>query len=161
MKPSLNQIQFVFLEAMAHGWAQGVQEIEIQEFPGTKAIPFVSGEFRVLDCYTVTPNSRNSSGTTTIWYQNQPVWIMHYGGWYAKSAIPFLKTCLHRAYVEERLFYGGRGPTWVRYKQQMVYLNNIARPAFEDFEGEERINDIRTNCLGYHWYRGMSLLDND
>ncbi len=157
MKPTLDEIQKVFFDAMANGWAQGVQEISISEFPGTKAIPFVSGDFRVLDCYTVTPYSNKSTGTITIWHQNQPVWVMHYGGWYVVQAIPFLKSCLHQAYVKRR-FYGGRGPSYVQ-DTEFIYLNTVDRNYFEDFAGTERILDTRRRWhFGYHWYRGMWLV---
>lgn len=142
---------------MAAGWAQNVQKTAIAEMPGSKAIPFTWGDFRVLDCYLVTPHSDKSAGMTTIWHHDQPVWVMHYGGRYAKIAVPFLKQCLHRAYVEERRFYGGRGPWFVR-DERFTYENRIARDSFADFEGEERVYDLNEQLLGYHWYRGMSLL---
>ncbi|MBI5126751.1 MAG: hypothetical protein HZA80_03245 [Candidatus Taylorbacteria bacterium] len=156
MQPTLDSIRHVFFEAMASGWAQDVQLTTISGFPGSKAISFALGEFRLIDCYMVTPHSEKSAGVTTIWHLDQPVWIMHYGGWYAKLAIPFLKACLHRAYVEERHFYGGRGPDFVR-DERFVYVNRIERNDFGDFAGEERIFDLSEQCFGYHWYRGMSL----
>lgn len=157
MKPTLEQVEHAFFEAIAGGWAQDVQKIRVPEFPGSKAIPFILGDFRVLDCYMVTPHSEMSAGITTIWHLDQPAWIMHYGGWYTKLAVPFLKSCLHRAYVDERRFYGGRGPTFVR-GDQFTYVNRIERNNFDDFVGEERIFDLSEQCFGYHWYRGMSLL---
>jgi len=155
----MQAVQNVFFEAMASGWAKDVKKIRIPEFPGSKAIPFVLGDFSVLDCYLVSPYSDKSVGTTTIWYENQPIWIMHYGGWYVDVAIPFLKTCLHRAYIDERRFYGGRGPAFVR-GELFTYVNRIERNHFDSFAGEERIFDLNEQCFGYHWYRGMSLLTN-
>ena len=109
----------------------------------------------------VNQNSDISAGTKTIWVKDQPVWIMHYGGWYKKEAIPFLKSCLQRAYVEERRFYGGRGPYFVHDKK-FAYVNKIERNDFADFAGEERIfYYVSEQPLGYHWYRGMSLLKNN
>ncbi|MFA6554402.1 MAG: DUF5680 domain-containing protein [Candidatus Paceibacterota bacterium] len=161
MQPiSLKFVHGVFLNAMAVGWAQNVQEIEVSEFPGSKAIPFVFGDFRVLDIYLVTPSSNLSSGLTTIWYKEDPVWTMHYGGWYTNVAIPFLKSCLHRAYVTERRFYGGRGPVFVR-GERFTYVNKIERNDFANFAGEEHVLDLNEQCLGFHWYRGMSLIGND
>lgn len=160
MTTDLRSVQNAFFEAMGAGWAQNVQKIKLPELPGSKGIPFVWGDFRVLDCYLVTPHSDRSAGITTIWHQDQPVWIMHYGGWYAKVAIPFLKSCLHRAYVDERRFYGGRGPAFVR-DERFTYVNQIERNDFGNFAGEERVFDLNEQCLGYHWYRGMSLTTNN
>ncbi len=157
MQPTLQAIQDVFFEAMTAGWAQDVQKIKIQELPNSKTIPFVLGDFRVLDTYFVTPLSDRSAGSTTIWHEDKPVWIMHYGGRYAKIAVPFLKSCLHRAYVDERRFYGGRGPAFVR-DEHFTYVNKIERNNFADFVGEEHVFDLNEQCLGHHWYRGMSLL---
>ncbi len=157
MAPTLESIQHAFFEAMSNGWAQNVQKIKVEEFPSSKAIPFVFGSFRVLDTYLVTPYSNKSAGLTVIWYQDEPVWIMHYGGRYDKVAIPFLKTCLYRAYIFERRFYGGRGPVFVR-DEYYTYVNMIDKNEFADFAGEEQVFDLDNRCLGYHWYRGMSLL---
>lgn len=76
------------------------------------------------------------------------------------KAIPFLKQCLRRAYVDEQRFYGGRGPSFVR-DERFTYVNRIERNDFGDFMGEERIFDLSEQCFGYHWYRGMSLLKNN
>ncbi|MFA6446437.1 MAG: DUF5680 domain-containing protein [Candidatus Paceibacterota bacterium] len=152
-------VRGAFFSAMKAGWAQNVQKIKIQELPGSKAIPFVLGDFRVLDTYFVTPLSDRSAGSTTIWHEDKPVWIMHYGGRYAEIAVPFLKSCLHRAYRYEQ-FYGGRGPFFVR-DERFTYVNKIERNDFGDFAGEERVFDLNEQCLGHHWYRGMSLLEDN
>ncbi|MEK7150270.1 MAG: DUF5680 domain-containing protein [Patescibacteria group bacterium] len=158
---ALGDVKKVFFEAGACGWSSDAQKIKSLEFPGSKIIRFVSGDFRVIDCYVVNQNSDISAGTKTIWVKDQPVWIMHYGGWYKKEAIPFLKSCLQRAYVEERRFYGGRGPYFVHDKK-FAYVNKIERNDFADFAGEERIfYYVSEQPLGYHWYRGMSLLKNN
>ncbi len=157
MKPDSKMVQDAFLRAMAEGYAQNVKKTTVPEIPNSKAITFVWGDFIVLDCYLTTPYSEKSSGTTTIWYEEQPVWVMHYGGGYAKIAIPFLKSCLHRAYVLERRFYGGRGPKFVR-DERFTYINHIEHDSFESFFGIEKIFDLSEQALGHHWYRGMSLL---
>lgn len=96
------------------------------------------------------------SGHTTMWYKGRPVWIMHYGGWYAEEAIPFLKQCLRQAYEFDRVFYGGRGPACVR-GERFTYVNRYLG-TFDDFRGEESIFDLDGACRGYHWYHGMSLI---
>lgn len=153
-------VKDIFFDAKACGWSADAQKIKSIEFPGSKIIPFTCGDFRVIDCYVVNPDSDISAGTTTIWHKNKPVWVMNYGGWYAKLAIPFLKSCLQMAYVQERCFYGGRGPKFVR-GERFTYVNRIERDNFSDFVGEEKIFDSDERCLGYHWYRGMSLLKNN
>lgn len=155
MEGDLQSIQNKFFDAMVQGWVcnTDAKKIEVPEFPGSKAIPYEHGPFRVLACYMT--NFNFSTGTTTIWFRGKPVWVMHYGGWYEKEAIPFLKRCLSRAYAERR-FYGGRGPVFVR-DDRFTYINRIERNNLRDFAGEEKIFDLSEKCLGYHWYRGMSL----
>lgn len=157
MQLDIRDVEDAFFEAMANGYAQGVQKVEISDLPGSKAITFKSGDYTVMDFYFVNLLSDKSVGQTVIWYQSVPVWTMHYGGCYAKIAIPFLKQCLHRAYVDERRFYGGRGPFFVR-DERFTYVNQVRRDSFDNFEGEERVYDLSEQYLGYHWYRGMSLI---
>ncbi len=149
--------QDAFFEAMAVGWIQNAGETSLAELPGVKVIPFEFGDYRVLDMYVASAESGNSSGMTVIWHGDTPVWVMYYGGHYAKVAMPFLKSCLWRAYVGERRFYGGRGPHFMR-DNRFTYTNNIVSDAWENFEGKEQIFDLNEQPLGYHWYRGMSLL---
>jgi len=157
MCTDLVEIEDVFFEAMASGWVSKPEEITVPKLPGSKAIPFELGDFKVLYCYMVTPYSDMSTGSTIIWHRGIPVWVMYYGGWYTEVAMPFLKQCLASAYAEERRFYGGRGPEFVR-GERFTYVNRINRNNFNDFVGEERIYDLDEQCLGFHWYRGMSLL---
>jgi hypothetical protein len=160
MLAELRGIEHAFFEAMANGYAQNVQKTVIAELPGSKVIPFELGDYKVVDFYFTTPHSDKSVGQTVIWHQDVPVWTMHYGGRYAKSAIPFLKECLHRAYVQERRFYGGRGPYFVR-GDRFTYVNQVQQSSFADFEGDEQVFDLSEQALGHHWYRGMSLLKRD
>lgn len=159
MELDLDVVKKIFLKAKACGWSADAEKIESIEFPNSKIIPFFLGDFRMIDHYVVNPNSDMSAGTTTIWHKDRPVWVMNYGGYYKKEAIPFLKSCLQRAYVKERRFYGGRGPKFVK-DERFTYVNRIEKNDFIDFAGEEEIVDSNFNqrCFGYHWYRGMSLL---
>lgn len=157
MFPELSVIEHAFFEAMANGYAQGMQKGTISDLSGSKVIPFELGDYKVVDFYFTTSYSNKSAGQTVVWHQDVPVWTMHYGGRYEKTAIPFLKECLHRAYVQERRFYGGRGPFFVR-GERFTYVNQARNNSFDDFEGEERVFDLNEQCFGYHWYRGMSLL---
>ena len=109
----------------------------------------------LVDRYFVLPKSDKSSGQTIIFRDEFPLWIMSYEGYYLDDAIDFLKTCLRKAYCEEKRFYGGRGPIVVQNStQNHSYFNSIIRSEFEDFAGEERIifNGI---VVGRHSYRGM------
>lgn len=155
MEGDLESIQNKFFDAMAHGWAcnADAKKIEVPQFPGSKGILYEHGQFRVLDFYMTHFNF--STGTTIIWFRGKPLWVMHYGGRYEKEAIPFLKSCLHRAYSERR-FYGGRGPYFMK-NDRFTYVNRIEHNNFREFAGEERVFNSDEQCLGYHWYRGMSL----
>lgn len=156
--PSNQEIQEVFFDAMAAGWAlEKPDKVAIDEFPGMRSILFNKGDFRVLDNYFTTPHSNRSEGWTIIWYQLQPVWTMHYGGWYTEEAIPFLKSCLRQAYVEERRFYGGRGPERI-HNGYHSYTNHVEEAHFSKFSGREEVRVHIHHFLGYHWYRGGSLL---
>ena len=157
MHADLRSIEHVFFEAMARGYVQNIHPTTLTELPGAKVIPFELGDYKVIDLYFTTPHSDKSSGQTIIFYRSTPVWTMHYGGGYSKIAIPFLKECLHRAYVKERRFYGGRGPHFVR-NERFTYVNQVQSDSFAKFEGEEYVFDLSEQPLGDHWYRGMSLL---
>lgn len=153
----LKQIQTFFFKSMTEGWTTKDQKIEITDMPGYKAIPFRNGDFYLLDRYCVTPRSTKSAGTTTIWFQNIPVWLMNYGGFYEDGAILFLKQALRETY-ERGQFVGGRGP--LTYTDgSSVYVNKPLLNNFSKFEGREEVFDTKSGAsLGFHEYWGMSLL---
>lgn len=152
------QIMDAFFAAMAFGYAQGASKSHIEALPGSKMISSVHGEFKVVDLYYTTEHSDKSTGHTIISYENQPVWVMYYGGWYAKAAVPFLKECLHRAYVTERKFYGGRGPLVV-HSDTYTYTNIVRNGDFSGFDGDEVIIRPDGRPAGHHWYKGMVLIN--
>ena len=156
LSPDIDLVQSAFFHAMAVGYAGAAERTTIPQLPGSKVIPFVWGDFKVVDLWLTTPYSPKSEGMTTIWFQNNPVWVMHYGGRYHDIDIPFIKNCLHRAYVVERRFYGGRGPQFVR-GERFTYINYIERNDFEKFFGEEVVFDLNESHSGHHWYRGQCL----
>jgi hypothetical protein len=153
--------QQIFFEAMCFGYAMegssgaALERTTITELPGSKVITSNDNDWKLIDCYYTRPDSEKSGGQTMIWYKGVPVWMMAYGGRYPKVVIPFLKQCLHRAYMENR-FYGGRGPEFVQ-GEQYTYVNRV-HGTFSNFKGEERIYDRSETRFGHHWYHGMSLL---
>lgn len=152
----IKQIESFFFKAMVEGWAIGSKKIKIADMPGYKAIPFRNGDFYLLDCYCVTNNSPKSAGTTTIWFQDVPVWLMNYRGFYEESVIAFLKRALHKTY-EAHQFIGGRGP--ILYEEDdLVYMNHPDHNDFADFDGDEEVFDADGTSFGYHKYWGMSLI---
>ena len=148
-------IQAFFFKAMVEGWVTGGQKITILQLPGYKAIDFKDGDFRLLDCYCVNPHSPMSVGTTTIWHQEDPVWVMNYGGFYTESAIAFLKRALLKTY-EASQFVGGRGPH-IYTEGDLVYINRVSGD-FNHFSGREEVVNAQTGTLlGFHEYSGMDL----
>jgi hypothetical protein len=133
------RIRAIFFEAMRQGWAILGPKTPIPGLPDSKSISFRFGEYSLLDYYFVTPGSESSYGTTIIWLAEDPVWIMHYGGWYNKGVIPFLKRALMRNY-SMNIFLGGRGPERLEGEDHTLqYLNKVEQNDFSSFSGYEYI----------------------
>ena len=157
-KAYMEDIERFFFKAMVNGWASGCEKIKIADMPAYKAISFRDGNFYLLDRYCVVSKSQKSAGTTTIWYRDEPVWVMNYGGFYEESAIVFLKRALLEAY-KEREFVGGRGPIFYSENEGLNYVNRPLLEDFAKFEGREEVfNASSGKSLGFHEYWGMSLL---
>lgn len=153
----MKEVQEFFFKAMIQGWACGVEKINMPNMPGYKKIEFRDGNFYLADLYCVTPESDKSAGTTTIWVNGIPVWWMSFNGFYNEKAIAFLKEALLDVY-SKHIFLGGRGPRGFK-GSGMTYINNPWKNDFSDFEGKEEILVRGTRqSLGWHRYRGMSLL---
>ena len=150
-----------FFEAMLAGYASGVEKGAIPEMPGSKAIEWTNdrnGNWRVLDTYIVTPFSAYSGGTTLIWLNDIPVWMMQYLGHYPKEAIPCLRAALRTAYEAEE-FFGGRGPEIFTHKGY-TYVNNVrVNDFFMDARGEEMIFGPDGSIIGKHSYQSTFLVD--
>lgn len=162
MNVTLAQVEVFFFKAMQYGYASNVsRKTAVLGMPGFKQIDFCDGDWRCLDRYCVTPLSSKSAGSTTIWHQNIPVWMMHYGGQYKEEAIDFLKLAL-RANYDESIFHGCRGPASLSHVGETFLYTNTLFPEsrhFGAFTGYEKITNTRDNqLLGYHGYMGMSLL---
>lgn len=154
----LKEAQRCFFLAMLAGWAGDAEATPAVNKPGFKQTIYLEGDFCVLDEYGKGRGSNFSTGTTTIWYFDEPVWVMTYGGCYREDEIPFLKSVLVDAYRKGE-FYNGRGYYWVE-SPNLIYSNMPRRDCtFLDFGGREEISTRANNIpLGHHWYHGMSLL---
>lgn len=149
-----------FFTAMLVGYVSGNKKFIRKTNDGHIVIEVIKGKFKLVDSYFKNPHSIFSSGTTTIYYDGVPVWIMHYGGWYIKEVIPFLKMNMETCY-RAKIFHGGRGI--LNYKGEgYIYKNNVydeEHTSFEEFSGREEITKEGTKqLLGCHNYFGRKLV---
>lgn len=146
----------VFFKAMLAGYA-GKEANKTKTSDGYTTIEYSEEDFRVVDRYLTTPNSDYSAGTTTIFFENKPVWFMAYAGRYSSEVIPFLKSVLRRSY-ESELFVGGRGLEVYR-EGGLIYNNDVAENDFSYFCGRESIFYSKEGSREYfHDYFGMALI---
>jgi len=152
----------VFFRAMLAGYAGNSNNdkvTKIKSLNGNEVtIAYTEGDFVVVDCYNTTPGFNTSVGKTLILFRGNPIWWMSYEGEYTDSVIPFLKSALAGAY-SIGLFNGGRGPADFndgRYR----YRNRCSpKSRFDAFFGREEILVSKSNgLLGYHEYRGQSMI---
>ncbi len=151
------EAEAMFFEAMLQGYVNGAEMVPVAGFPGFKmAPPYVRGPWTVSDPYVNSALRLGSSGTTTIWFRDFPVWTMQYLGWYHKDAIPCLKAALRAAY-EKKQFFAGRGPKHFEH-EGYLYENTIDPGA--SFNGqfgcEEIIYSPKNEVMGGHVIRGMA-----
>lgn len=156
---------------MQDGYAGNAKKSTITELPNSKVITFKKGKWTVVDCYFVTLLSNSSFGTTIIYYDDVPVWMMQYHGEYPKEAIPFLKRALRSCYDHGK-FVGGRGPTTYEERdgQGYTYHNSLPMSDFHsnephNFAGREDIvkyyryrYGVRSRVVGWHEYSGQLLI---
>ncbi|MEK7600687.1 MAG: DUF5680 domain-containing protein [Patescibacteria group bacterium] len=150
-----------FFECMRRGYVFSPPPIPMVGLPGSKSIRYEQGDLLFVDFWLTTPSSKESHGMTLISRAGRPVWAMHYGGWYDKRVIPFLKRALARNY-DDHVFEGGRGPRNLEGADHTLqYLNKVEQEGFADFRGHEQI--IATShqtgapvgtVLGEHRYFG-------
>ena len=160
MKLDLSHVEALFFTAMQAGYAaEEVKKVKVVDMPGYKEIRYEDGDFLLVDRWCVNPDTERSAGTTTIWYQNKPVWFMSYGGFYPERLIHFLKSALRMQYCGDGHFNGGRGPKLVGdLSAARIYRNRPVQNEFGQFSGREEILDAHTGEVGYHDYWGMSLI---
>ena len=150
------ELKAFFFQAMRVGYAnQGGRAIS--GMLGHKSIQYDNGDLHLIDQWCSGNVSNNSSGMTTIWFKDRPIWVMHYWGNYADSATSFLKDALMQCYKHD-LFYGGRGPLVCPGPDGLLYRNQYTSNRFERFAGREEIVSLPgATVLGWHEYAGMSL----
>lgn len=147
----------VFFKALLSGYAGTAppKKSTIAELPGSTVVTHPDGPWTVVDYYFTTPLGNRSGGTTMIWYDGVPVWMMSYFGEYEESALPCLKAAL-RATYEGGQFIGGRGPVEFSLGDYS-YHNTGDRGIIDHFSGEEWIDDLRDGTrrrVGWHCYHG-------
>ncbi len=172
-KPTEEIIKPFFFEAMRNGWVAGCVEKSIPDFSGSRVIRYKKFGLSLADYFFIAPDSQSSHGMTIIWlfeeYEHglcafeRPVWIMHYGGWYDKRVIPFLKRTLMHNY-NDNIFVGGRGPERLEGMDHTVqYLNRVEQNDFTSFRGQEQIITtseqwqvpVGTKMGEHHYFGGL------
>lgn len=156
---SLSEVEQFFYIARQHGYTDPSAHRYLSPGrPGFRYTVYAEGSFRLMDEWCSNPEPDWSSGHTTIWFEQMPIWQMFYRGRYTKEAAKFLKEALRVSYQDGQ-FYGGRGRREVMDPDgKMIYRNFIKYPRFTRFEGQETIYDLDAHQLGYHNYMGFSLL---
>jgi hypothetical protein len=160
-KEILQKAMEVFFRALLAGYAgENKENVKVSVFGFKKTVIYTEGEFTVIDEWTTTDHSDVSFGTTTILFEETPIWFMFYEGRYPKKVISFLKEAMTSQYKKGQ-FRGGRGP--IRWSSDLfVYKNHAHKTgnlSFSQFSGHEKISDAKTGkILGFHEYCGCSML---
>ena len=147
-----------FFEAMKQGYAAAPLKGAMEGMPHSKTIEYTFEDWRVLDVYQTSPISDRSGGTTTLFFENVPIWMMQYLGKYDKKTIPCLKAALLQNY-EKEVYEGGRGPEVYHHEDGLVYYNQVDQNDFFGRTwGTESIFSP-TGILGSHRYQASWLAD--
>jgi hypothetical protein len=150
--------QQIVFEGLLAGYASGNAEAE--EVNGVTRLVHADKEWRITDEYVMTQlDGIGSGGTTLMYYNDQPIWMMQYWGRYKKEALPCLKEALRTAYSAEE-WVGGRGPAVHACENGWKYMNYVNQPdSFFSFSGEERVYSPEGEFAGWHKYGGQWLLN--
>ena len=154
---TVSELEAFFFRAMLAGYvasaSKKTKKTTIPELPGSKKIVHQEEDLKLVDFYFVSAKSYHSYGTTIIYDQGVPVWMMQYGGWYFQEAIPVLKQALRSAYGKSH-FFGGRGPAKFSLKEfRATYRNDIHRSSsFRKFSGNEEILMVPAGAILPHRY---------
>jgi hypothetical protein len=156
----IETLQDFFFRAMLAGYASGSETEPVPGMPGWKRVPPFKDEslgLMLVDMWCTHLRSGKSFGTTTIYFDGDPVWVMQYSGEYREEAVPLLKRALHEAYQAQE-FHGGRGRTLLSVGGLTYY--NAFQGDFGSFYGKEYIREDGWQglVLGRHEYAGMLLV---
>lgn len=147
-KPTIVSVQAFFSKAMSRGWVASAYTIS-GFLPGWKMYSYQEGLLKLIDTWYTTPGTNKSTGMTLIWYGDNLLWTMHYGGIYPDEAMPVVMAALISSY-ESNQFFGGRGPMFFEHKG-IFYYNNPQRSLFEYSVGTEYVKNGEV-FLGDHTY---------
>lgn len=165
-RDTVERIKDFFFDGMLAGYLGNAKREDVPDMPCYRRIMWEHGDFMLADLYMKTLGTHGSNGQVTIWFRNEPVWMMSYHGRYDRKGLPVLKAALRQQY-ERRDFHGGRGPRSFLLGPY-TYTNTVERWHFERFNGFERIEDRSTLSdphatsplsLGSHQYLGGLLVD--
>ena len=161
-KELLADAEKFFCHAMAtDSYASGAKANPVERWLGWEGYEFRDGDFRLLDMYTVNPENRKSFGNTYIYYQSKTIWMMSYGGFYKKEAIPCLKAALMANY-SRGIFNLGRGPGEYVDGDYVYLIGSGSASSFERFSAHEGIRhkagQEKLENLGGHDVWGMALI---
>lgn len=160
---SITEIEQFFYIARRHGYVDPTSErYPSPHKPGFKYTVYRQDRLSMIDEWCANPDPIWSSGQTTIWFDELPVWQLIYWGIYTKEAAKFLKEALRESYADG-VFYNGRGRPSYRgvgdHGNPLIYRNAPKYTRFDTGQGFEDVTDLGSQKqLGYHHYRVICLL---
>ncbi|MSR70630.1 hypothetical protein EXS62_01160 [Candidatus Kaiserbacteria bacterium] len=160
----LAEAEAFFCRGMAtDSYASGAKAHPVEDWLGWEAYEYREGDLRLVDMYTVDPDTGKSFGNTYIHYQGRTIWMMSYGGFYKKEATPCLKSALMANYTRG-IFDMGRGQNGFA-DGAYIYLIGSYNPScsFERFYAREGIRQHvpggkELESVGGHEVWGMAVI---
>ncbi|MBU1092488.1 hypothetical protein KJ836_02375 [Patescibacteria group bacterium] len=154
---SVEKVREFFFAGMIKGYASGAEAEPIPKLPGFKGYRHSDEDGLTLLDYYAPSSTGFSAGSTIIWLDGIPIWLMTYEGWYENCVTSLLKEALMEAYTKG-VFLGGRGINRVAVDDGAEYINIDPGSNFCFFSGIEQIVH-GGNVLGTHSFRGGCLVD--
>src|SRR3989344_758898 len=138
----LAEAEALFCRGMAtDSYASGAKAGLIEYWAGWKGYEYREGDFKLVDMYMVDPDTKKSGGHTHIHYQGRTIWMMSYGGFYKKEAIPCLKSALMANYTK-RIFNAGRGQDGHVVGGFRYNIRDRGESSFERFAAHESVRPV-------------------
>ena len=160
----LAEAQAFFCRGMATGsYASGAKAIPLSGDADWKVFEHYNRgrDWYLQDRYYVDPTTDKSVGETRIYYEHQLIWLMSYGGFYKKEAIPCLKAALMANYTKG-IFNAGRGKDGYVAGGFRYNIRTQGENSFERFATHESVRPIRVRGYlaseGGHDVWGMALI---